>query len=109
MKDFFAINAFSLAKIVDVSALERFKADHSKQVAGEWQARQHQAEARAADLERERFGAGGACKQLGEDLQAQQRKTVAQHNRAEAWKVATLSAVCLIPVALVILRLAGVP
>ncbi|CAN5550927.1 hypothetical protein BH09VER1_BH09VER1_25150 [soil metagenome] len=45
---------------------------------------------------------------LGEDLNDQRRKTVAQHNRAEAWKVAALSSLCLIPIALVILRFLGV-
>jgi hypothetical protein len=51
-------------------------------------ARQHQAEARAADLERERAGLASACQRLSDDLSDQQRKTVTQHNRAEAWKVA---------------------
>ncbi len=107
-KDFFAINAFDMTKIVDVPALERFKADHSKQVAGEWQSRQRQAESHAADLERERARLASAYQRLGDDLAAQQRRAVAQHNRAEAWKVAALSSLCLIPIALVILRFFGV-
>lgn len=106
-KEFFSINAFDPAKILDVPALERFKADHRKHVAGEWQAFQHQAESRAADLERERANLASACKKLGDDLQAQQRRAVAQHNRAEVWKVAALGSLCLIPVGLLILRWVG--
>lgn len=34
--------------------------------------------------------------------------TSTTHNRAEAWKLAALSAVALIPLALVLLQLAGV-
>lgn len=107
VKEFFAINAFDMAKIVDVPALERFKSEQRQRLAGEWQPRQHQAESRATDLERQRAGMASACQRLGEDLATQQRRAVAQHNRAEAWKVAALSTVCLIPVALAILRLFG--
>lgn len=35
-------------------------------------------------------------------------KTAHQHNRAEAWKVAALGSLCLIPVVLIILRFLGV-
>lgn len=108
VKDFFAINAFDMTKIVDVTALERFKADHSKQVAGDWQTFKRQTEGRTTDLERERAGLAATCQKLGEELNTQRRRAVAQHNRAEAWKVAALSAVCLIPIALIILRFFGV-
>lgn len=107
VKEFFAINAFDMTKIVDVPALERFKADHSKQVAGDWQTFKRQTEGRTTDLERERAGLAATCQRLGDDLNDQRRKTAHQHNRAEAWKVAALSSLCLIPAIVVILRLLG--
>lgn len=96
-----------MAKTVDVPALERFKTEQRQRLAGEWQTRQHQAESRAVDLERQRAGLASACQRLGEDLNDQQDKTVDQHNRAEAWKLAALASLCLIPVAVAVLRFFG--
>lgn len=76
VKDFFAINAFDLGKIVDVPALERFKAEHRQQLASEWHTFKRQAEALAAELERQRADLASACQQLGDDLAAQKRQTV---------------------------------
>jgi hypothetical protein len=45
-----------------------------------------------------------ACQRLGEDLATQQRRAVTQNDRAEAWKGCRLGSLCLLPVALVILR-----
>ena len=73
-----------------------------------WQTFKRQTEGRIADLERERAGMASACQRLGDDLNEQRRRTIAQHNRAEAWKVAALGLLCLTPIALVILRSFGV-
>jgi hypothetical protein len=82
VRDFFAINAFNLANIVDIPALERYQADCRKRMAEEQEALQR----RADDLEQERSDLRGVCKQLGEEVGAQQRQAVAQHNRAEGCK-----------------------
>ena len=102
-KELFSINAFDLTKIVDVPALERFKTDQRKNLSEEWHAFQRAAESRTADLERERANLASACKKLGDDLQAQQRRAVAQ----QVWKVAALGSLCLIPAGLLILRWVG--
>ena len=108
VKTFFDINAFDLTKVIEAPALERFKIDYRERVAGEWQALQRRAETRVADLERERDELAGVARQLGEDLQAQQREAVAEHNRAEAWRLAAGAALVLGVVAHFLLRLAGV-
>lgn len=95
--DFFAICACDLSRLVDVSALERFKLDYQKQQEAEMSGiRQNRIaiELRTASLETER-------QELKKQFDKKHSEMVRESNRAEFWKVVAFAALVLAVVALV--------
>ena len=105
VKDFFAINAFDLSKLIDTTALEQFESDCRIQIENQSRESFRSAQERIAGLEAALRGYEDRARAAEQDKIALGAEAVRDHNRAETWRlIAAVSLVACAVLTLVLIR-----
>lgn len=104
VRDFFAINAFDLSKLIDTTALEHYESDCRVQIENQYRESSRLAQDRIAGLEAALRGCEDRARAAEQDKIALGAEAVRDHNRAENWRLSAAVAVvaCVVLVLLLI-------